>query len=115
MKNIFAVLAAIFCGACSTAPAVVPENAVLLDVRSETEFAAGHIPGSILIPHDQISRETIKKLPAKDAPIVIFCRSGRRSAIAKAALQKLGFTDLTDLGGIENAAKVLKKTIVKKQ
>ena len=113
MKNIFALVAGFaalfFANGCRSTD--IPENALLLDVRTEAEFAERSIPGSILIPHDRIEKDAESKIPDKNTPIVVFCRSGRRSAIAKNKLEALGYTDVTDLGSIDNAAKILHREI----
>jgi len=76
---------------------------VLLDVRTPSEYAAGHIPRSKLLPYDEITAETAgKAIPTKDATVIVYCRSGRRSAIAAAELKKLGYARVLDLGGINS-------------
>ena len=76
------------------------ENFVLLDVRTQEEFDAGHIPTAILLPYDEINLKAATVLPDKEKEIVVYCRSGRRSAIAKKALVELGYKDVKDFGGI---------------
>ncbi len=76
------------------------ENFVLLDVRTQEEFDAGHIAGAILLPYDEINVKATTVLPDKEKEIVLYCRSGRRSAIAKKALVELGYKDVEDFGGI---------------
>lgn len=76
------------------------ENFVLLDVRNQEEFDAGHIAGAILLPYDEINLKAATVLPEKEKEIVLYCRSGRRSAIAKKALVELGYKDVEDFGGI---------------
>lgn len=72
---------------------------VLLDVRTQEEFAEGHIPGAVCLPNESISADS--SLPAdKNARIFVYCRSGRRSAEAAKKLENLGYTDITDFGGI---------------
>ena len=75
------------------------ENFVLLDVRTQEEFDAGHIAGAILLPYDEINLKAATVLPDKEKEIVLYCRSGRRSAIAKKALVELGYKDVEDFGG----------------
>ena len=89
-------------------------NTVLLDVRTTAEFEERNIPGSILIPHDKIANDINTKIPDKNTPIAVYCRSGRRSAIAATTLKQSGYTNITDLGSIENAARILKKEIKEK-
>ena len=76
------------------------ESYVLLDVREQEEFDAGHIPDAILIPHTQITERAEEMLPDKSAQILVYCRSGRRSKIAAAALGALGYTNIKEFGGI---------------
>lgn len=79
------------------------KSAVLLDVRTEREFTSGRIPGARLLPYDAITAESAKALiPEKTSTVIVYCRSGRRSAIAAKALQKLGYRVVYDLGGIQN-------------
>lgn len=74
---------------------------VLLDVRTFEEYVAGRIPGSVLLPYDQINAMTAAKaIGAKNRTVVVYCRTGRRSGIAAAALVSLGYTKVLDMGGI---------------
>lgn len=81
----------------------LPDNAVLLDVRSEEEFASGHIKGAVLLPHDEIAMRITSVVLEKSTPVFVYCRSGRRSAIAIETMKTLGYTELVDLGGKEEA------------
>ena len=76
------------------------DNYVLLDVRTAAEFQERHIEGAILIPYDEIRSRAQAELLDKNAVILIYCRSGRRSASAAADLVLLGFTNVYDFGGI---------------
>jgi len=76
---------------------LVAEGAKLVDVRTAAEFSQGHIEGAVLIPFDEISARSAE-VGAKDKPVVLYCRSGRRSAIAREKLISLGFTAVYDLG-----------------
>lgn len=73
---------------------------VILDVRTEDEFETGHIQGAILIPDYQIEDTAESILPDKNAMILVYCRSGRRSKLASEALAKLGYTNVKEFGGI---------------
>ena len=73
---------------------------VIIDARTEEEFAAGHIENAILIPEYEIAERAEKELPNKDALILVYCRSGRRSKIASEELVKLGYTNVKEFGGI---------------
>ena len=73
---------------------------VIIDARTEEEFAEGHIENAILIPEYEIKDRAEKELPDKDALILVYCRSGRRSKIASEELVKLGYTNVKEFGGI---------------
>lgn len=75
---------------------------VLLDVREPDEYAAAHIPGSTLLPLGDISEKATSVIPDKSTPIVVYCRSGRRSALGAEELVGLGYTTVYDMGGILN-------------
>lgn len=70
---------------------------VVLDVRSPEEFASGHVPGAINIPHDRIG-ERLAEVP-KDKDVVLYCQSGRRAGIAAQALAEQGYARLFHLEG----------------
>ncbi|HSV30748.1 MAG TPA: rhodanese-like domain-containing protein [Atribacteraceae bacterium] len=76
------------------------ENVVLLDVRTRQEHDDQHIPGSTLIPLDQLGNLITDEIPDRDTAIILYCRSGRRSKEAAAILARLGYTRIYDLGGI---------------
>jgi len=76
-------------------------KAVLLDVRTQEEFDNTNIPGSILIPYDELESR-LSELPDKTAEIIIFCRAGRRSAIAADILISNGYKKVYDMQIIEH-------------
>lgn len=76
-------------------------DAIIVDVRHDDEYKAGHIPGAVLLTMETITEETAAKvLPDKNQMILIYCRSGRRSKIAAQTLLELGYTNLIEFGGI---------------
>lgn len=77
-------------------------GSLILDVRTDEEFASGHIENAILLPDYEIEENAQSLLPDKDAQILVYCRSGRRSAAAAKALLALGYTDVLDFGGIND-------------
>ena len=80
------------------------KNAVLVDVRTPEEFSAGHIANAVLINFQDPSFEsTVQSTVPKDAEVLLYCRSGRRSADAKALLLKSGYTHVVHLDGGINA------------
>ena len=84
-------------GAQPSARARVAAGARLVDVRTPEEFDAGHIEGAVNLPIDALPGR-IGELGPPSTPIVVYCRSGRRSADAAAQLRAAGFTDVLDLG-----------------
>lgn len=76
------------------------EPVVIVDVRRADEYEAGHIPGAILIPNEEIEDSKPSLLPVTDAEILIYCRSGNRSRQAAEKLIKMGYTNVSDFGGI---------------
>ena len=105
--------ATMFTVACHGAPAepgetITPEilaaiesQALIVDVRTPEEFADGHYPGAINIPHDTIL-EGIEQLGVtEETPVILYCRSGNRSGQAEQALQKKGFIEARNAGGLE--------------
>lgn len=78
---------------------------IVLDVRMQQEYDAGHIANAVLLPLPLIEAgdaAVAKALPDKDAEIMVYCRSGRRSAIAANALINMGYTNVLDFGGIND-------------
>lgn len=73
---------------------------IIVDVRRQDEYDAGHIPGAILIPNESIDKERPKELPDLNQIILVYCRSGRRSKEASAKLAKMGYTNIYEFGGI---------------
>ena len=73
---------------------------VILDTRTQEEYDESHIPGAIVIPHDQILEKAESVLTDKNQLILVYCRSGRRSKIAAEALVELGYTNIKEFGGI---------------
>ena len=118
MKKLFTVvlsaaaIAVPFFASANTAPqteqsAVQPEKAkgVWIDVRSAEEFNAGHLQDAVNIPHDQILARIQAVSPDKNAPINLYCRSGRRAEAALTELKNAGYTNVTNHGGYEDLVK----------
>ena len=76
------------------------DEIIVLDVRTQKEFDAGHIKGAILVPNETIIDKQPKLLPDLDAEILVYCRSGNRSAQAAKKLIAIGYTNVVDFGGI---------------
>jgi phage shock protein E len=83
---------------------------IWIDVRSSEEFSQGHLPGAVNIVHTEISSKIGSVTQDKNAEIKLYCRSGRRSGLAEAALKELGYTRVQNAGGYEElSAKQPKK------
>lgn len=79
------------------------DDYVIVDVRREDEYAAGHIPGAILIPNESIAEyEAPHELENSDQIILVYCRTGRRSKEAADKLAKMGYSRVYEFGGIED-------------
>ena len=76
------------------------DNIIVVDVRTEAEYDSGHIPNAILIPNETISDTKPALLPELNAEILVYCRSGNRSAQAARKLIAMGYTNVSDFGGI---------------
>ena len=76
------------------------EGYLILDVRTQEEYDEGHIPGAIVISHEEIAEKAEDVLTDKDQLILVYCRSGRRSKLAAEALAELGYTNIKEFGGI---------------
>ena len=76
------------------------EGYLILDVRTQEEYDQGHIPGAIVISHDEIAEKAEDVLTDKDQLILVYCRSGRRSKLAAEALVELGYSNIREFGGI---------------
>ena len=78
-------------------------DAVILDVREQDEYNAGHIPDAVLLPVGTINEETAASaIPEKDTVALVYCRSGNRSKTASQALVDLGYTQIYEFGGIQD-------------
>ncbi|MBC3831780.1 rhodanese-like domain-containing protein [Undibacterium amnicola] len=109
MKTILLFFVAMFFSIQSFAQAVV------IDVRTPSEYAEKHISGAINIDHSVIATEIQKLKLAKEDKIILYCRSGRRSGIALETLKKLGFENLENYGGLEEAqVRLLNRDVIKK-
>jgi phage shock protein E len=102
--GVLALIGTFACGASSEIPEI-PNGALIVDVRSTEEYQGGHFPGALNVPVDEIGARTAE-LGGKDEPIVVYCRSGRRAAVAKQTLEKVGFTNIVNGGSLEAMLKL---------
>lgn len=85
-------------------------EAIWIDVRSSEEFNSGHLNGAIHIVHSEIADKIAAVTQDKNAEIQLYCRSGRRSGLAEAALKQLGYTNVHNAGAYDElAAKAAKQ------
>jgi len=116
MKTIRIAILAIALGVLPAAAFPIGDNtaaSLIIDARTEAEWAEGHIEGAVLIPYDRIAEGIQTIAPDKNTKINLYCRTGRRSGIALETLKKSGYSNLDNLGSMENAAKELRRPIVK--
>ena len=79
---------------------VSQEVVVVVDVRTREEYNGGHIENAVLVPNESIGSEMPEALPDKEATLLIYCRSGRRSKDAAEKLLSLGYQSVYDFGGV---------------
>lgn len=111
------------CGNSESAPespsaeqAVKPDltGVILLDVRSPEEYASGYLQGALNIPHDRIGTEIASVAPDKAAQIILYCRSGRRANTALETLRAMGYANVSNYGGLEDAQERLGLPVITK-
>ena len=78
------------------------QNYIILDVRTVSEYGAGHIPGAICLPNELIGTQPPAELPDKAQLILVYCRSGNRSKQAAQKLFDMGYTNIVEFGGINS-------------
>ena len=79
----------------------IEHEALIVDVRTPEEFANGHYPGAINIPHETILELLNQLGVTADTSVILYCRSGNRSGQAEQVLQEKGFTEARNAGGLE--------------
>ena len=75
------------------------EAFTLVDVREESEYAAGHLPGAVHIGKGVIERDIETKVPDPSTPLVLYCGGGYRSALSADAIQRMGYTNVLSMDG----------------
>lgn len=100
------------CADASSNEVEVTEDVILLDVRTPSEFADGHLEGAQLL--DFNSGELAAAIPQldADAQYLVYCRSGNRSGQAKSLMEDAGFTDVTNLGSLQEAAEATSLPVI---
>ena len=82
-------------------------GALLVDVRTPSEFASGHLPDAINVPLDQIEVKLPRRVKDKNQPVLLHCQSGMRSGIAMKKLKSLGYANVFNLGSYGRAARMV--------
>ncbi len=86
-----------------TAKYMMDEGSVtIVDVRTQSEYDAGHVENAILVPNETIGSIVPEELPDKETVLLVYCRTGRRAADASQKLVDMGYTKVYDFGGIED-------------
>lgn len=80
----------------------VPDQPLIIDVRTTDEYQQGHVREAENIPFDEIATHIIAVAPNHDARIVLYCRSGRRASIAEQTLRQLGYQQVENQGGLSD-------------
>ena len=75
------------------------EKILLVDVREESEYAKDHLPGAIHLGKGIIERDIEERVPQLNAPLILYCGGGYRSALAADNLQKMGYTNVVSMDG----------------
>ncbi len=114
LKPITALISTAFTALIAVSPMALAKNndaeitwqkinngALIIDVRTADEFAQGHLPNAVNIPYETIGAQFSQRNIAKEQPVVVYCRSGRRSAVAQENLLKLGYKNVHNGGGYQ--------------
>ena len=104
-----ATLGLVFCAACTADIPPPPANVVWIDTRTAEEYAGGHLEQAALIPYDVIEQGVAALQLSKDTPIYLYCRSGGRAGKAKLALEAQHYTNVINVGGLEDARSLASK------
>ena len=89
---------------CEKALDLQADDGVLVDVREKDEYKESHLEGAINIPYTEIVDQIEEHVTDKDSVIIVYCKSGKRSAMAAKSLLEAGYTRIYDLGSINNCS-----------
>lgn len=93
-----------------TARRLHQQGAPVIDVRTAPEFARGALTGAVPIPLDQVAAEFPRRYPDRSMPVLLYCASGTRSALAASGLRRAGYSAVHNLGGLGRANAILGAT-----
>ena len=105
MNHDFPVKMFSVCLALLFSPVLLAVDPIWIDVRTVDEYNSGHVSDAVNIPHTEIAKGIFALSGEEDALIYVYCRSGRRSGIAKTTLEDLGYTQVVNVGGFDQAMK----------
>jgi phage shock protein E len=112
MRTWMALVATLILVGCAANERAKPDPApptaarpLIIDVRSQAEWDAGHLDGAVLIPHTEIAGRIGEVAPDKARPIALYCRSARRAGLAKDVLDGMGYTRVENVGSLDDARK----------
>ncbi|MDX1558937.1 MAG: rhodanese-like domain-containing protein [Marinobacter sp.] len=105
MGKLVSVRAVLLFLSLALTPMLAQAQPVWIDVRTEAEHRQNHIDGDPLIPHQNIVERVTERFPDKDAEINLYCQSGNRAGKAKTALERAGYTNVNNMGGVADARK----------
>ena len=103
--KLFFLCLSLFFSSLFFTPSLLAADPIWIDVRTTDEYNGGHVSEAVNIPYTEISEDIAELTGDKDATIYVYCRSGRRSGIAKKTLEGLGYTQVVNIGGFETAMK----------
>ena len=103
--KLFSLCLSLFITSLFFSPALLAADPIWIDVRTMDEYNGGHVSEAVNIPYTEIAEGISALTGDKDASIYVYCRSGRRSGIAKETLEGLGYTQVVNVGGINDAMK----------
>lgn len=89
------------------ASALLAQGGVVVDVRTASEFASGHLPGAANLPVDQLADRIAAAVPDKSTPVLVHCLSGTRSAMACRILKGMGYSEVVNLGTLARARRIV--------
>ena len=94
----------------------LPDNVLVMDVRSPAEFGMGHVEDALNLPVEAISPQTVATIDAlhdKNRTVIVYCASGMRSAYARTALMQMGYANVVNGGTAYETAELIKKSLVR--
>jgi len=103
MKSLHILRKSLLFGALMLCSCAWAGDITWIDVRTAEEFAQKHVPDAVNIPYDQIGSDIASLELDKDQTIYLYCGSGRRAGLAKETLDALGYTQVSNIGGLEDA------------